>query len=131
MPSDFEVSSPMPASPATVFSTWMSSEGHSAMTGGDASVDARVGGAYTAWNGYIQGRTIELEAPTRIVQSWRTTDFTADDEDSRIDVRLADHDGGTLVTIRHSNVPDGHDGYENGGWEQSYFGPMRAYFDAP
>jgi len=39
-------------------------------------------------------------------------------------------EAGTIVTVRHSNVPDGDLGYENGGWQQSYFTPMQAYFAA-
>jgi hypothetical protein len=27
-------------------------------------------------------------------------------------------------------LPDGHTGYEQGGWEHSYFTPMRKYFSA-
>lgn len=130
MPFDFEVAGEIPASPPTIFEAWMSSEGHSAMTGGQATIDGRVGGDFDAWNGYIHGRTLDLEPPTRIVQSWRTTAFSEDDEDSRIEVLIRAVDAGSLVTIHHSNVPDGHDGYEHGGWEQSYFAPMREYFAA-
>ena len=127
---DFEVSDQIPASPNEIFSVWMSSEGHSEMTGGEAHVDGTVGGAYDAWNGYIHGKTIALEPPTRIVQSWCSTAFNDDNEDSQIEVLIEANDEGSLVTVRHSNVPDDHLGYENGGWQQSYFDPMREYFDA-
>lgn len=127
---DFEVSDQIPASPQEIFLAWMSSEGHSAMTGGQAHVDGTVGGAYDAWNGYIHGTTIVLEPPTRIVQSWRSTAFNDDTEDSKIEVLIEANDEGSLVTVRHSNVPDDHLGYENGGWQQSYFDPMREYFGA-
>jgi uncharacterized protein YndB with AHSA1/START domain len=66
---DFEVSDQIAASPEEIYSAWMSSEGHSAMTGDEAPVDGTVGGAHDAWNGYINGKTIKLEPPTRIVQS--------------------------------------------------------------
>jgi uncharacterized protein YndB with AHSA1/START domain len=128
MPYDFEVSDQMPVPPEIVFDAWMSSVGHSAMTGATATVDPRVGGAFDAWNGYINGETVALDAPVRIVQTWRTSNFTDADPDSRIEVVLSRNDEGTLVTIRHSSVPDEHLGYENGGWNQSYFTPMKAYF---
>ena len=55
---DFEVSGTIPASPHDIYEAWMSGEGHSAMTGADAEVDPSVGGAHSAWDGYITGRTL-------------------------------------------------------------------------
>ncbi len=127
---NFEVSAIVPASPAQVYETWLSSSGHTAMTGADASVDPRVGGNYDAWDGYITGRTIALDPGRRIVQSWRTADFTEEDLDSEIDVLFEAVDEGTRVTINHSDVPALQRGYEEGGWEESYFVPMREYFAA-
>ncbi|MFI5035423.1 MAG: SRPBCC domain-containing protein [Acidimicrobiales bacterium] len=126
----FEVSGVVAAPPEEVFRAWLSSESHGAMTGGAAQIDPAVGGAFTAWDGYINGVTLELEPYSRIVQSWRTTEFTPDDPDSMIEVTLEPVDGGTLVTVHHSGVPDTHLGYENGGWKKSYLDPMAAYFSS-
>lgn len=125
---NFEVSEQIPASREEIFSAWMSSEGHSAMTGGVAHVDPVVGGAYDAWDGYIHGTTLALEPSTRLVQTWRSAGFTEENEDSQIEVRFEANDAGTLVRVRHSIVPSDHQGYENGGWQKSYFDPMKAYF---
>jgi activator of HSP90 ATPase len=62
------------------------------------------------------------------VQSWRTTRFKDDDADSEIEVLLEPVAGGTLVTVRHRNVPDGHTSYRDGGWQKRYFEPMKRYF---
>src|SRR5260221_6448827 len=125
---EFELTAFVPAAPQDVYDAWLSSEGHSAMTGGGAVIDPTVGGAFTAWDGYIDGTTLELEPPRRIVQTWRTTSFTEEDEDSRIEVVLEPEGEGTRLTLRHTNVPDGHTGYEDGGWKRSYFDPMAAHF---
>jgi activator of HSP90 ATPase len=106
----------------------MSSAGHTAMTSAAARVDPRVGGDFDAWDGYITGRTLALEPGRRIVQSWRTSEFNDTHEDSRIEVLLEPEGMGTRITIRHANVPDGQTGYEEGGWQESYFDPMREYF---
>lgn len=98
------------------------------MTGAEAHVDARVGREFDAWDGYIVGRTIELEPFGRIVQSWRTSEFEDDDAHSTIEVLLEPVDGGTRITIRPSGVPDGQTGYELGGWQDSYFEPMKDHF---
>lgn len=126
---DFEVSDSVPGSPHDVYEAWLSSEGHSAMTGADAEVDPAVGGAFEAWDGYITGRTLALEPDRRIVQAWRTSEFDDLHPDSQIEVLLAPEGEGTRITIRHTNVPDGQFGYEQGGWQESYFEPMREYFE--
>jgi activator of HSP90 ATPase len=125
---EFEVSDRMPVPPDAVYAAWMSSVGHSAMTGSTAHVDGREGGAFDAWDGYIHGVTLTLEPCTRIVQTWRTQNFTEKHLDSQIEVLLKGDEEGTLVRIRHSTVPDDQLGYEQGGWQKSYFDPMKAYF---
>ena len=126
---DFVVSDRIDAEPADVYGSWMTSGGHTQMTGANAHVDPRVGGAYSAWNGYITGTTTLLDPPRRLVQSWRAADFGTDDSDSTIDVTFESVAGATLVTVRHSGVPLGQRGYEEGGWLESYFAPMKAYFE--
>lgn len=99
---NFEVSRELPAGPVTIYRAWLPGEGHSAMTGAMASIDPVVGGAFSAWDGYIEGRTLELEPDRRIVQSSRTSEFTAERTDSQIEVLLEAVPSGTLVTIKHS-----------------------------
>ena len=129
MPYGFVVSDVFRTTPDVLYDAWMSSEGHSAMTGAPATVDPRIGGAFEAWDGYITGRTLVLEPGRRIVQSWRTSEFSDVDGDSQIDVAFELLDDATRIVIRHGNVPDGHHSYEEGGWQQHYFEPMRAYFE--
>jgi activator of HSP90 ATPase len=125
---DFEVSTVLPAPPAEIYRAWLSSDGHAAMTGAGAVVDPSLGGAYEAWDGYITGTTLALDSPRRIVQTWRTADFADSDPDSQIEVLLDPVEGGTRITIRHTNVPDGQTEYEHGGWQENYLDPMRSYF---
>jgi uncharacterized protein YndB with AHSA1/START domain len=127
----FTVSATIPASPKAIYDSWLDGRQHGLMNGGGkATGSTKVGGKFTAWDGYIAGRNLELVPGKRIVQSWRTTQFTDRDADSQIAVTLAKVAGGTKVTLRHSNVPDGHDGYKSG-WKTHYFEPMKAYFAKP
>ena len=124
----FTVSAVIPASPEDIYDAWLDGRRHAAMTGSEtATGSTRVGGKFTAWDGYIQGRNLALDSGRRIVQSWRSSAFTDADADSQIEVTLAKTARGTRVTLRHSNVPDGHDGYREG-WRDHYFEPMKAYF---
>ena len=127
MPYEFTISEVLPATPRAVYDAWMSSDEHAAMTGGAAEIDARVGGDFTAWDGYITGRTIALEPGRRIVQAWRTSDFEPAAHDSQIEVLLEAVPEGTKITLHQTAVPDGQSGYEEG-WQENYFDPMREYF---
>jgi activator of HSP90 ATPase len=125
---DFELSCELPETPEVIYSDWLSSEGHSDMTGGKAEASDVVGAAYSAWDGYIQGRNVELTPFSRIVQTWRTTQFPEGHPDSTITIDLAPSETGTRLTLTHRGVPDGQTTYEESGWREFYFEPMQAYF---
>jgi activator of HSP90 ATPase len=124
----FTLTATIPAPPQAVYDAWLDSRAHGAMTGAKAKASAKPGAAFSAWDGYITGRNLVLEPGRRIVQSWRTTRFAKADPDSEIELLLAPAKTGTRLTLRHRNVPDGHTGYRDGGWQEFYFQPMKAYF---
>jgi uncharacterized protein YndB with AHSA1/START domain len=122
------ISEVIPASPQRIFSAWMDSVEHSAFTGEEATVVPIVGGEHRAAGGYIQGRTLELHEGSRIVQSWRTTEFPADSPDSRLEVTLEPTLGGTLVTLLHTDIPTGQGDRYKQGWNEFYLSRMKVYF---
>lgn len=124
----FTILASIPATPEQIYAAWLSSEGHSQMTGSQAEVQAGTGGAFTAWDGYIWGKTLETEPNRRIVQAWRTNEFPENSPDSRVEILLVETGKGTEITLVHTNIPDGQaEGYKEG-WEDFYFTPMRAFF---
>jgi activator of HSP90 ATPase len=125
---DFKLSCTLPAPPQAVYDAWLDSAAHGAMTGAGATASTEVGAAFSAWDGYIVGKNLELVPGKRIVQSWRTSQFGADDPDSTITVTLAPIAAGARLTLLHEGVPDGQTSYERGGWRDNYFEPMKAYF---
>ena len=128
MPYDFKLTAIIRASPQEIYDAWLDSLAHSEMTGSEAILSDEIGAEVSAWDGYITGRNLELVPGERIVQSWRTTEFADEHEDSIITLMLEDVDGGTLLTLVHSNVPEEQTSYEQGGWQEYYFEPMKAYF---
>jgi activator of HSP90 ATPase len=126
----FTLSEVIAATPEEIYQAWLSSEGHTAMTGSPAVVKGRAGGEFSAWDGYIFGKTLALTPNRQIVQTWRSSEFPDDAPDSHLDVDLEEVGGGTKITLKHINLPaDQVDSYRQG-WEDFYFKPMREYFQS-
>ena len=128
MESKFTISEVIPATPEQIYQAWLSTKGHSTMTGSPAEVEARVKGKFTAWDGYIFGETLELKPNQRIVQAWRTTEFPEGSPDSHVEILLEAVNGKTKITINHSNIPKGQAEDYKQGWQDFYFKPMKEYF---
>lgn len=124
----FEISVRFPVNSVTLFNAWLDSKEHTNMTGGEAECSSEVGGEFSTWDGYIFGRNLLLTRDKEIVQSWRTTEFQEEDEDSEITLKFEDIEGGCLLTLHHENIPEGQPDYEQG-WVDHYFLPMKEYFN--
>jgi uncharacterized protein YndB with AHSA1/START domain len=126
MSESIEVSRIVPASAEAIYKAWLSASEHGQMTGSPATYND-ADDTFTAWEGYISGKTLEKQPFSRIVQAWRTTEFLETDPDSTLEILLDPQGDGTMVTLRQSNIPIGQaDGYRSG-WEEHYFAPMIAY----
>ncbi len=126
---EFTITTLIPASCSQVYHAWLDSAEHSAMTGGEAHVNAEIGVDFDAWDGYIHGRNLELEPDRRILQSWRTAEFAPEEADSMLEVTLEPAGAETRLTLRHTNLPAHGMQYQQG-WVEAYFEPMQAYFRA-
>jgi activator of HSP90 ATPase len=124
---EFTLITKIEAKAKEIYKAWLSSEGHSDMTGGEAIISDKVGDTFSAWDGYIEGKNIELEPFSRIVQSWRTSEFEDHEDDSQIEVLLNEQNGHTELTLVHTNLPESGGHYKKG-WEEHYFEPMKTYF---
>jgi activator of HSP90 ATPase len=124
---EFTLKTKIDATAELIYKAWLSSEGHTNMTGGLATVSDKIGDNFIAWDGYIEGKNIELEPFKRISQLWRTSSFEKDEKDSQIEIRLHEIDGQTELTLIHTNVPENGEHYIKG-WDSHYFQPMKNYF---
>ncbi len=123
-----QVSGVINASADQIYDAWLDAQQHSKFTGGAATVEPGIGGKFSAWDGYIQGTTLELEYGRRIVQAWRTTEFPAGSPDSRLEVVLEPIGDATRVTLRHSEIPEGQGGRYEQGWKEHYLNRMTKFF---
>lgn len=129
MSKGIRLSARLPVKPEVVFRAWLSSRGHTAMTGGKATANARKGGRFTAWGKYITGKNLVLKRPSRIVQSWRGSSFRRSDPDSRLEVRIVPAGkSASKITLIHTKLPRGAEGRLRKGWGSYYLKPMKTYF---
>jgi uncharacterized protein YndB with AHSA1/START domain len=118
----------VPASPSEVYDAFVDAKKHSAFTGSKATSDPRVGGKFTAWDGYISGKNLELENGKRIVQEWATTEWPENYTPSKLALTFKKVEGGTEISMIHSNVPAEQTDDLAEGWVEFYWKPMKEYF---
>ena len=113
-----------------VYHAYLNAKTHSAFTGSKATSDPKVGGKMTAWDGYIEGKFLELEEGKRIVQEWKTSEWPEGYPPSILELIFKPASKSrTRVLMIHSKVPlEQADEYDEG-WVSSYWEPMREYFD--
>jgi uncharacterized protein YndB with AHSA1/START domain len=121
----------IPAKPVEVYDMFLNPRKHAQFTGAKATIQRRIGGKFTAWDGYISGTIIEMVPRKKIIEEWQTTEWPSGMEPSILELQF-DHDGdGTVVTLTHSKVPATQaKGYEKG-WNEFYWEPLKKHFNKP
>lgn len=129
MPDSFQVEMLVAAEPQRVYAAWLDAKEHASFTGGgEAVVEPWTGGRFIAWDGYIHGILLGVEAGVRIVQTWRTSEFPPEARDSRVTVEFEAARGGTKVRVRHSDLPSSQVKRYEKGWVEHYLKPLARYF---
>jgi len=118
----------IPAMPNEVYDAFLDAKIHSKFTGSKATCDPKVGGKFSAWDGYIYGKNLELEPGKRIVQEWASTDFPEGHPPSKLEITLKKAKGGTELTMVHSGIPAGQAADTAQGWIDFYWDPLKKYF---
>jgi activator of HSP90 ATPase len=117
----------IPAKPEEIFEAFVDEKKHAEFTGAKASSDPKVGGIFTAWDGYIFGKYLKLERGKRIIQEWKTTEWP-DYPPSIVEFSFMKRGDGTELTMVHSKVPAGQAESYKQGWIDFYWEPMKKYF---
>jgi uncharacterized protein YndB with AHSA1/START domain len=123
----FEISTTIDAPVSKVYEAWLDSRKHSTFTGMTASISPQEGKEFSTYGNYITGRNIKLVPNTKIIQSWRTTEFDRHQPDSIVEISLKEQNGQTRLSLSHSNLPADGMKYKQG-WKDYYFEPMQEYF---
>jgi uncharacterized protein YndB with AHSA1/START domain len=116
------------ASPLEVYEAYVDPRKHAAFTGQAARGTPKAGGRFTAGDGYISGRYVELEKGKRILHEWTTTEWPAGCPPSLLELRLKAKGKKTELTMVHSRVPEEQADYYAEGWREYYWEPLKQYF---
>jgi activator of HSP90 ATPase len=119
----------LPALPEEVYDALLDPKKHSEFTGSKATGKAIVGAKFTAWDGYISGRNLELEKGKRIAQEWVTTEWPEDYPPSKLEFTFKEVDGETELTMVHSDIPTDQEEELKQGWIDYYWKPLKNYFE--
>jgi len=115
------------ASPRELYSTYLDSRKHGAAIDSTASVERRVGGRFTAFDGMLRGKILALVPGRMIVQSWRGADWKKTELDSVLTLTFEKARGGARLGLVHANIPNRHAASIQHGWHNYYWRPWRAY----
>jgi uncharacterized protein YndB with AHSA1/START domain len=118
----------IPASPKEVYEAYVDPKKHSKFTGSKATGKAVVGGKFTAWDGYIFGKYLELDDGKRVVQEWNSTDFPEGYGPSRLELCFNKIPEGTELVMVQSDVPEEQADETAVGWIEWYWNPLKKYF---
>jgi activator of HSP90 ATPase len=112
-----------------LYELYMDSKKHSISTGSPAKLSAREGGSYSAHDGYISGKNLQLQKDRLIVQSWRASTWDKEDIDSTFIIYLEKKDNDTVLHAIHANVPDRDYESLRKGWHRHYWRPWKKYLE--
>ena len=108
------------AEPELVFEYFTDAAALARWIGDQAVVDPRPGGQFTIFFGdrRVEGHYLEIDRPRRLVITWgRAGSKAFPPRSSVLEVTLTAHDGGTLVAIVHSGLPDDELPRHAAGWQ--------------
>ncbi|MBK9168751.1 MAG: SRPBCC domain-containing protein [Bryobacterales bacterium] len=118
----------IPATPDQIYEALTNAKKHTAFTGAAATGAARVGGKFTAYDGYISGKHVVLDKGKRIVQQWQTTEWPEGEPPSTLEFILEAKGKGTSVKMIHSGIPADQAPRYGQGWDDYYWTPLKAHF---
>jgi len=98
------------------------------LTAKPAVINLQPGGEFSLFGAYIVGRQVELVLNQRIVQAWRTANWSPGVY-SIARFELAAQGSGTRLVFDHTGFPIGTGAHLAAGWKANYWQPLARYMD--
>lgn len=93
-------------------------------------ISRELGGAFSAFGGYITGRQIEFVQNQRIIQAWRAASWPAGAY-SIARFELSPDGAGTKLVFDHTGFPQGQADHLLAGWKGNYWEPLAKFLAQP
>jgi uncharacterized protein YndB with AHSA1/START domain len=123
---DFKKYYSIPAPPEEVYLALTNPATIELWTGESAIMSTQANEEFSLWDGSISGLNLEFIPNKMIKQQW----YFGDQADpSFVTIKLHPDNKGTSIELRHTNIPDAeYDDFAQG-WDDSYFGALREFYD--
>ena len=116
------------AEPDELYAVLLSSKAHSRLTGNKAKISSKVGGKFSAYDGWIQGKNLKLVKNKKIVQSWKGNDEEwPKNHFSKVTFLFKKAKDGTILNFTHSGIPLDWFNDIKKGWAEYYWNPLKKY----
>ena len=112
------------ASPHEVYEALMDSKKHANFTGDKATISRKIGGKFSTFDGYSEGTNLELIPDSKIMQTWRASDWP-EGHYSKVTFSLKEIPTGTRLTFIQTEVPAKQYDDISQGWRDYYWAPMK------
>jgi activator of HSP90 ATPase len=116
------------ATPEKIYHMLMDQKEHASFTGSKASIDNRVSGQFSVFDGYCQGYNIDLIEGRKIVQAWHfAEDGWPEDHFSICTFNIEPAGNKTKLKFLQTKVPEKNAALLKNGWKEFYWDAMKAY----
>jgi len=113
-----------------LYELYMNEKMHSTVTDSPAKIVNKVGVNFTAYNGYIVGKNLQLIKDKLIVQSWRGNDWSKEEMDSVFILAFSEKGNDVILNVVHTNVPKKHFDSIKKSWDKFYWKPWKKYIES-
>jgi activator of HSP90 ATPase len=124
---DFKKYYIIPAPPEDVYLALTQEPTIMLWTGDQASFVAEPNTEFSLWDGSIIGKNLEFEPNKKIVQQWYFGEEETE-QPSIVTLKLHEHNQGTSLEVRQTNIPE--DEYPDlvEGWNNEYMGSLVDFY---
>jgi len=98
-----------------------------AYAGGDATVDAKVGGKFALFGGAVVGEFTELVPGSKLVQKWRFSSWS-EGHYSTVVMDFEEKNGKTVFKLTQTNIPEQDKERTEGGWRDNFLRRIKGVF---
>jgi activator of HSP90 ATPase len=116
----------IPAEPELVYLALTNELTIQLWSGEPAQMSTEVGSEFSLWDDAIVGKNLAFEEGKMIKQQWY---FGEQEAESIVTIKLHPAPQGTSIELRHTNIPN--EAYEDivEGWDSTYFGALREFYE--